>query len=265
MFKVKGFNTTISTGQCAGLDALDYARDFIELDKAGTVIAGSVEDLSIQAFLGLYKLKYLSGSKDNTQIISSPFDKRRNGIVLSEGAATLVLQSLDDAKEGKNHVYGEILGIGSCFDPSRFYKYNPKGYGMIQAMELALEDAKIEPNSIDCIFANANSTQEADSIETMAIKQAFGDYAYNVPVVAIKSMLGETFSAGGGLAVVAALGAIEQGIIPATTNYKEKDNSCDLDYVPNEPRKKELSKVMINAFGPNGVNTSLIIGKHRQD
>ncbi|MEW6100887.1 MAG: beta-ketoacyl-[acyl-carrier-protein] synthase family protein [Candidatus Omnitrophota bacterium] len=252
-FKIKGFNSTLSTGMCAALDAIDYARDFIRLGKIDTIIAGSVEDFAIQTFLGFYKLNYLSCE-------STPFDKRRSGIVFSEGATGLLLQELNSAKKAKAKIYAEVLGIGSCFDPARFYKYNPKGDGMKRAMKLALEDAALKPKDIDCIFANANSTKDADRIETQAIKEVFGEHAKKMPVTAVKSMLGESFSVSGGLATVAAIGALNKGLIPATINYLEKDNDCDLDYVPNKARSAKLSKVMINAFGPNGANTSLILG-----
>ena len=263
-FQIKGFNTTISTGMCAALDAIDYARDFVNLNKANTIITGSVEDLSIQTFLGFYKLEYLSGIKDNfSEPISCPFDKRRNGIILSEGAGVLILQDNKFANKSGTHIYAEILGIGSCFDSNKFYRYNPKGEGMKEAIKLALEDAHLHPKDIDCIFANANSTKEADLIETLAIKSVFEDYAHKIPITAVKSILGESFSASGGFATIAAIGSLSKNIIPPTINYQERDVFCDLDYVPNKLRKKEISRVMINTFGPNGVNTSLIIGKYK--
>jgi 3-oxoacyl-[acyl-carrier-protein] synthase II len=263
-FQIKGFNTTISTGMCAALDAVDYAQDFFNLDKVGTILVGAVEDLSIQTFLGFYKLRYLAGLKEDGEVLSCPFDKRRNGIIFSEGAVVLILQDKGTAEKARKHIYGEVLGIGSYFDSAKFYRYNPKGEGMKKAMKLALEDAELGGDEINCIFANANSTKDADLIETQGIKEVFGKYAYKIPVTAIKSMLGESFSASGGLAIAAALGALEKGIIPPTMNYRDKDSNCDLDYVPNKARKAQPSKIMINTFGPNGANTTLIIGKYNQ-
>jgi 3-oxoacyl-[acyl-carrier-protein] synthase II len=161
----------------------------------------------------------------------------------------------------KVHSYGEVLGIGSSFDPAKFYKYNPKGEGMKKAMKLALEDAGLTVSDIDCIFANANSTKDADLIETEAVKEAFGNYAKKIPITAVKSMLGEAYSVSGGFSALAALGALEEGIIPPTMNYKEKDEFCDLDYVLNKPRKADLTRMMINTFDPNGACTSVIVGK----
>ncbi|MFA5272047.1 MAG: beta-ketoacyl-[acyl-carrier-protein] synthase family protein, partial [Candidatus Omnitrophota bacterium] len=173
-FQIKGFNSTISTGMSAALDAIDYARDFISLDKADTIVAGSVEDLAMQTFLGFYKLNYLSGLKGpSNNPVCCPFDNRRNGIVFSEGATALILQDSEFARKNNTRIYGEILGIGSCFDPAKFYKYNSKGEGMKQAMAQALKDAHLSPKNIDCIFANANSTKDADRLETQAIKEIF--------------------------------------------------------------------------------------------
>ena len=258
-FKIKGFNSTISTGMCAALDALDYARDAIELDRAEQVLVGCVEDLSIQAFLGFYKLKYLSGVKNNTPLLSCPFDKRRDGIVFSEGATVFLLQTNGSASNA--HVYGKILGIGSCFDPAKFYRYSPKGEGMKEAMRLALKDAGLEPKDIDCVFANANSTKDADAIESRAIREVFGKKAEDVLVTAIKSMVGETVSNSGGIALAAALAAIDKQMIPPTINYLQKDTNCDLNYVINNPKKNKVSRVLVNCFGPNGTNTSVIVGK----
>lgn len=259
-FGIKGFNSTISTGMCAALDALEYACDFINLDRIDTVLVGSVEDLSIQAFLGFYKLKYLSGLNGNKPL-SCPFDKRRDGIIFSESATVFILEEINSSIERKAKKEAEILGIGSCFDPVKYFKFNPKGDGMIVAMRLALEDAHLTPKDIDCIFANANSTKDADKIETSAIKNVFGDRVNNLPITSIKSMVGETFSDSGGLSLAAAIEALDNDVIPPTINYQIKDSDCDLDYVTNKPRKAKLNKIMVNTFGPNGANTVAIIGK----
>ncbi len=263
-FKIKGFNATISTGMCAASDALDYTRDFINLNKAKTIVAGSVESLSPQIFLGFYKLNYLSGLNGNPGPVSCPFDKRRNGIIFSEGSTAFILETLESANQRKAKMYAQILGTGSCFDTAKFYNYNPKGKGMIQAMELALKDANLKPEDIDLVFANANSTKDADLIETNAIKEVFKEHAYKIPVTAVKSILGETYSASGGMSLAAAIGSLNEDIIFPTMNLKEKDAACDLDYVPNKFRNKKVSRIMINTFGPNGANTVLIIGRINQ-
>ncbi len=258
-FNIKGFNTTISTGFTASLDSLSYATDFIKWGRVGIVFAGGVEELCLQTFLGFYKLKFLSGSKDDEQFISCPFDKRRNGIVFGEGAGFLALESLESAQKRNANILAEIGGFGFSFDPFRINKYNPRGTGLKEAMRFALENSKVSLGDIDCIFANANSTVAADKIETEAIKEIFGKQAYKIPVTAIKSMTGEGFSVSGIIEAISAVGAIHNGFIPSTVNYQEKDDSCDLDYVPGASRKAKLKNVMVITFGPSGSNTVMIL------
>jgi 3-oxoacyl-[acyl-carrier-protein] synthase II len=263
-FKITGFNSTISTGMCSALDALDYACDFIDLNRIHTGVVGGVEDFSVEAFLGCYKLRYLSGFDGKHEPISCPFDKRRNGIVFSEGAVTFIVEERGDALKRKAHIYGEILGMASSFDPTHPYKYNPKGQGMISAMRMALKDADLKPEDIDCIFANANSTQDADKIEVKAIKEVFGGHTKRIPVTSVKSNIGESFSVSGGFSLAAALGAMEKGFIPSLVNYSQQDPECDLNFVLNGNGNEELShlsRIMVNTFSSNGANSVGIIGK----
>jgi len=259
---IKGFNTTISTGFSASLDAITYAIDFLNWDRAKIVFAGGVEEMCIQTFLGFYKLKFMSGTKNSHPALSCPFDKRRDGIVLGEGAVLLVLEDLESAKQRRAEIMAEVVSFGLRFDPFRLNKYNPRGTGIIEAMRMALGEAKLQPKDIDYICANANSTVAADAIETLAIKEVFGEYARKIPVSSVKSMTGECYSVSGALQVAAGVGAVKKGFIPPTINYKEKDDACDLDYVPNKSRKAQLNHVMINSFGPSGNNTSLIIRRY---
>jgi 3-oxoacyl-[acyl-carrier-protein] synthase II len=258
IFGVKGFNSTISTGMSAALDAIDYARDFIQLGRAKTILCGSVEALSPQLYLGFYKLNYLSGLTDGTEAISRPFDKKRDGIIFSEAAVVMTVEELESAKARKANIYAEILGFGNSFDYSKFYRYNPAGTGMKQAMKNALVDAGLKKEDIDCIFANANSTKDADKIECAAINEVFDGHSGEVAVTAVKSQAGETYSASGQVALAAALGALAKGFIPATVNLRNPD--CNLDIVMSKPRLEKVSRVMVNAFGPNGANTCMIIG-----
>jgi len=262
-YGVKGPNATVSTGYCAALDAIDYAISSINFNRAERMIVGSVEEMCIQTFLGFYQLGYLSGLNNGGEPVSCPFDKRRDGIVFSEGSSVVILEELSSALARKADIYAEIIGIGSNFEPFRLHKFNPKGKGIVESMKLALDNAALKPDDIDCIFANANSTQDADLIETKAIKEVFGKASDNIPVTAIKSMVGETFSASSGLATIAALGSINQDFIPPTINLKEKDPKCNLDYVPDIARRQRVEKVMINSFSPNGANTVLILGRYK--
>ena len=261
-FKIKGFNTTIATGFTSSLDALKYACDFIDLDRAKAILVGGVEELCIQTYLGFYKLNFLAGSKEENGIeLSCPFDQRRNGIVFGEGSAMVLIEDLESAVERRAKIYAEIKSIGYAFDPFRVNKYNRRGPGIRKAMREALSEAGLKVSDIGYISANANSTKEADLIETEAIKEIFGDYAYKIPVSSIKSMIGETFSASGAMQLAASTGVLEQQFIPPTINYNQKDPLCDLDYVANQSRKTAVSNVMISCFGPSGVSNCVVLSK----
>jgi 3-oxoacyl-[acyl-carrier-protein] synthase II len=261
-YGIKGHNCTVSTGMTASSDALDYAIDSINFNRTERMLSGGVEELGIQVFIGFYNLGYLSGM-DGSHAISCPFDKRRNGVIFSEGATIVIIEELNSALSRKANIYGEILSISSNYDPYRFYKYDPAAKGMISAMTSAISDANLKPADIDCIFANANSTKEADLIETNAIKKVFGDVSKKVPVTSIKSMIGESLSPSGITALAAAIGAIKNDFIPPTINYSEKDPECDLNYVLNKAKPQKIDKVMINSFSPNGSNTVTVIGKYK--
>lgn len=255
-FGIKGFNTTISTGLCASHDALEYSVDFLKLGKFPQIISGSVEEMCLQTFLGLYKLNLLSGSGAKSTPVSCPFDNRRNGLVFSEGSAVFVLETFEHAQSRGANLYAEIRGIGSCFDPERWFKFNPRGHGMQDAMKMALENAGLGPHDIDCIFANANSTKDADTYEALSIYSVFG-HDNKVPITAIKSMLGETFSASGGMALAAAIGAVQQGFIPSTINLSEDGGT--LNYIKKATQAR-IRNVMINSFDWRGGCSSVIVG-----
>lgn len=260
-FNIKGFNATISTGFSASLDAIDYGVSQIELYDYDVVLAGGVEELCIQTFLGFSKIGHLAGSREGKQEIDCPFDKRRNGIVLGEGACILVLEEYKHAKARKANIYAEILGYGTSFDPASRNIYSPKAKGATTAIELALEEASVKPGEIDYISASANSTLDCDVMETRAVNRVFGDKAKKIPISSVKSMIGDTFSASGAMNVAASIGAIAGDFIPPTINYEIKDDRCDLDYVPNAPRAAKIDKILVDSFTPTGVNSSLVIGR----
>jgi len=260
-FKIKGFNTTISTGFCAGLDAVIYASDFIRLNRADVVLAGGVEELCEETFLGFYNLGYLSGV-NGSEPMCYPFDARRNGIILSEGAAVLVLEDLEHALKRGAEILATVKGYGNSFDPLADRDFIDAGSGLRNAITIALRDASLSPEDIDYISAGANSTKGLDRMETRVIKEIFGAHAFNIPVSSIKSMVGESFSASGALSLAAAVGAIKNGFIPPTVNYKEKDPECDLDYVPNTAREKDNRNVLVISSDPYGQNTAIVLSRY---
>jgi 3-oxoacyl-[acyl-carrier-protein] synthase II len=259
-FNIKGFNTTISTGFSASLDAIDYAANFIKSYDYDTVLTGGVEELCLQTFLGFHKIGHLAGSREGKPEINCPFDKRRNGIVLGEGACIMVLEDLEHAMKRSAPIYAEVLGYGTSFDPASRNIYSPKAEGAASAIELALDDAKVKPDEIDYVSASGNSTLDCDVMETRAVNRVFGDKAKRLPVSSIKSMIGDTFSAGGAMNTAAAIGAIVEGFIPPTMNYEVKDERCGLDYVPNRSREARLKKILVDSFTPTGVNSSMVLG-----
>lgn len=260
-FNIKGFNATMSTGFCSSLDAIFFAMNQIDLYGYHTVLAGGVEELCEQIYKGFHKIGVLSGSKGGEQI-DCPFDKRRNGIMFGEGVSMFVLEELEHARARGANIYAEILGYGTCFDPRSHNICSPKAEGAIETINMALEDANLNTEDIDYISATANSTLDCDVMESRAIGEVFKEQAAKLPVSSIKSMIGESFSAGGAFNLAASLGAINECFVPATINYKEKDRRCALDYVPNEARDAKVKKVLINSFAPTGNNSALTIGKY---
>lgn len=263
-FKIKGFNTTISTGFTSALDALKYACDFIKMGRADAVLVGGAEELCLQTYLGFYKLQFLSGSKDDDRELNCPFDRRRNGIVFGEGAAMLLIEDLESARARGAHIYAKVSSLGYEFVPYRINKYHRLGTGIRKALKEALETADLDAKEIDYISANANSTREADRIEAEAIQDVFGSAAKKIPVSAIKSMVGETFSASGAMQLAAASGSIEQGFIPPTVNYKERDPDCGLAIKAGISQKADVNHVLVSCFGPSGVNTAVILSKYEE-
>ncbi len=259
-FNIQGFNTTIATGYSSSIDALKYAIDFIMRGRIKAVLVGGVESLSLANYTGFYRLGFFAGI--NGEEVSCPFDKRRNGIVLGEGSGVIVIEDEEHAQARGARIYAEVNGIGNCFDAYKMGKYEPEANGLKESMKKAISNSGLNISDIDYVSASANSVPMQDKLETVALKDVFGRYAYNMPVSSIKSMTGETFSAGGILQVAAAVGSTVYGFIPPTINYKERDDDCDLDYVANRSRTVRVNNVLINNFGPGGSNSSFIISKY---
>ena len=260
-FNIQGFNTTVSTGYSSSIDALKYAVDFIRLGRVKAVLVGAVESFALVNFIGFYRLGFFAGIKGEE--LSCPFDRRRNGIILSEGAAVIAIEDEEYAKNRKANIYAEVKGVGNCFDAYKMGKYNPDASGLKESIKKAITNSGLGITDVDYVSASANSVPEQDRLETKAIKDVFGRSAYNIPVSSIKSMIGEPFSAGGLLQIAASIGSIINGFIPPTINYKVKDKDCDLDYVVNKSRVARINNVLINNFGPGGNNASVVVSKYQ--
>lgn len=260
-FNIQGFNSTIGTGFCSSLDAIFYAMNMMDLYDYKVVLAGGVEELCEQTYKGFYKIGHLAGSRQGKDEVNCPFDKRRNGILLGEGASIFILEELHHAINRKARIYAEILGYGTSFDPKSRNIYNPKATGATAAIESCIRDSGLKKERIDYVSATANSTLDCDAMETTAIKNVFKDAAKSLRVSSIKSMIGDTFSASGAMNVAGSLGMIANSCIYPTINYEKADKRCDLDYVPNKSVDKMVENVLVNAFGPTGSNSSIIIGR----
>ena len=260
-FNIQGFNSTMATGFCSSLDAIYYAINMINLYEYRVVLTGGVEELCEQTYKGFYKIGHLAGSRPGKKEVNCPFDKRRNGIVMGEGACIVILEEFEHARERGAKIYAEILGYGTSFDPKSKNIYSPKAEGATEAIRHSLEDAGLSGSDIDYISASADSTLDCDVMETRAVKNVFGERAKEVPISSIKSMIGDSFSASGAMNLAASMGMLEKGFIPPTINYEKPDKRCDLDYVPNKTREKKVDRILINTFSPTGNNSSLAIGK----
>jgi 3-oxoacyl-(acyl-carrier-protein) synthase len=231
------------------------------MQRASVVLAGGVEELCEETFLSFHELSYLSGTDGSTPV-SRPFDARRNGIILSEGAAVVVLEDPDYASLRGAEVLAVVKGLGSSFAAIGDRDSSHEGRGLRNAITLALRDAALSPGDIDYISASANSTRGLDRMETNVIKEVFGRHAFKVPVSSIKSMVGESFSASGSLAMASAVGAINKGFTPPTVNYQERDPECDLDYVPGASRQNDINNVLVLASDPHGNSSAIVLGKY---
>lgn len=259
MFGMDAFNTTLSNGPTSALDAVKYAADFIRLGRADLVLAGGVEELCVETFLAHTLSGLLSDSSSGREEICAPFDRRRNGITLGEGSAVLVLEEYDQARRRGAPIYAEVAGYGFAFEPNTCKRHRSQTKGAVSAMQAALTDASIEASQVDLVCANANSSYAADRMEATALDHAFSGQV--APVTAIKSMIGEGYSATGALQVSAAAMALRHQAIPPTINYCEPDAELPLDTVVVAMQQAKLRNVLINSFGCNGNNASLVLSR----
>lgn len=224
------------------------------------IVAGGAEaSINPLSFAGFSRMRAMSTLNDTPEKASRPFDGGRDGFVMSEGAGILVLEEYEHAKKRGATILGEIVGYGSTTDA--FHITSPDFDGAARAMKLALDMAQIGPIDIDYINAHGTSTPEGDKSETRAIKATFGAHAYDLKISSTKSMTGHLFGAAGGIEAIITIKSIEEGIAPATINYENPDEECDLNYVPNEAAKMEINYALSNGFGFGGHNAVLVFKK----
>ncbi len=259
---LKGESTSIVTACASSTQAIGEAYRTIKHGYEDCILAGGTEASICEiGIAGFENMKALSFAEDKNRA-SIPFDKERNGFVMGEGAAILVLEELEHAKKRNAKIYAEIIGYGASSDAYHITSPCPDGEGGARAMERAISDANIKPEDIDYINAHGTSTHLNDLTETMAVKKALGDASKKVMISSTKGNIGHLLGAAGAAEAIICAKAIENSIVPPTINYKEKDEECDLDIVPNEVRKQDLNIVMSNSLGFGGHNASIILKKY---
>jgi len=261
-FGLRGPSLAISTACASGTNAIGEAFRKIQNNEMDIAFSGGVEaPLTAVTFAGYCALKVLSKRNDSPQEASRPFDRDRDGFVMSEGAGILILESLTHALKRNAHIYAEVVGYATLSGAHNMVTPLEDGTDGAEVMRLAIEDAGLKLKDIDYINAHGTSTQLNDKAETKGIKVLFGEHAYKIPISSTKSMVGHSIGASGGIGAAICCLTIENGIVPPTINYNNKDSFCDLDYVPNQSRRVNVEAVLSNAFGFGSTNACLVFRK----
>jgi 3-oxoacyl-[acyl-carrier-protein] synthase II len=261
-YGLNGPCSSVATACASSSNAIGDAFKILQRGDAEVMIAGGSEAAVCPMGLsGFIALRALSTRNDQPAAASRPFDRDRDGFVLSEGAAVMVLEDLEHATKRGAKIYAELVGYGMSCDGNHITAPDPEGTGAARAMAAALRDAALNPEQIDYINAHGTSTPLGDTAETKAIKRVFGHHAHKVPVSSTKSQLGHLLGASGAVELLISILAIHHGVVPPTINYTTPDPDCDLDYVPNVARSLPVRHVMSNSFAFGGHNTALIVAR----
>jgi 3-oxoacyl-[acyl-carrier-protein] synthase II len=262
VFDLQGPNFNCLTACAAGSQALGEAAEMLRHGDADIMLSGGSHSMIHPlGVTGFNRLTALSTNNAEPTKASKPFDLRRDGFVLGEGAAILVLEELEHARQRKATIYGELTGYGSTGDAFAVTDSHPEGRGALACIRGAMRDSGLSPQDIGYINAHGTSTQVNDRVETLAIKEAFGEQAYRIPISSSKSMLGHLIAAAGAIEAIISIMSIRKGALPPTINYEVPDPECDLDYIPNVAREKRVRHVLSNSFGFGGQNVSLVLSQ----
>lgn len=262
-FGFKGFNSSVVTACASSNNAIGDSFRLLKNGELDVIVTGGTEAAIVPiSIAGFSAMKALSTYNDEPQKASRPFDAKRDGFVMGEGAGILVLETLEHAKARGAKIYAEIVGYGVTCDAYHITAPDPEGLGAAKAMKKAMDEAALTPEDISYINAHGTSTPLNDKLETLAIKKVFGKRAYDIPISSIKSMIGHLLGAAGGVEAVASVLTVFHGIIPPTINYENPDPECDLDYVPNKARKSQINAVLSNNLGFGGHNVTIAFKKY---
>ncbi|MDD5595155.1 MAG: beta-ketoacyl-[acyl-carrier-protein] synthase family protein [Candidatus Omnitrophica bacterium] len=261
-YSLKGVCNTLSTGCTAGTDSLGFGLETIQDGEQDIMVCGAAEAPITPITFGAFDVvNVLSSRNDNPEAASRPFDKGRDGFVLSEGAGILILEELNHALKRNAFIYAEVLGFGTSCNAYHMTDLPSDGTAMASCINLSLKDAGIKPQEIDYINAHGSSTRMNDIFETAAYKMVFGDYAYKLPASSLKSMIGHPLAAANAIELTVCAQIFEKNILPPTINQKDKDPLCDLDYIPNCARQKKVTTIIKTSSGFSGIHSALIIRK----
>lgn len=259
-YGLKGICNTLSTGCTAGTDSLGFGLETIQDGEHDIMVCGAAEAPITPITFGAFDVvNVLSARNDNPEEASRPFDKKRDGFVLSEGAGILILEELNHALKRNAHIYAEVLGFGTSCNAFHMTDLPADGTAMATCINLAIKDAGAKPAEIDYINAHGSSTRMNDIFETAAYKMVFGDYAYKLPASSLKSMIGHPLAAANAIELVVCSQIFAKNILPPTINQVEKDPLCDLDYIPNVAREKKVNVIIKTSSGFSGIHSALII------
>jgi 3-oxoacyl-[acyl-carrier-protein] synthase II len=259
---IKGPNYAVVSACATGSHAVGEAAELIKRGDADAVIAGGTESCMHPLILaGFTAMRGLVAEEEDPTIASRPFDARRAGFVMGEGAGALLLENWELAERRGAEIYAEVLGYGASNDAHHMAQPEPEAEGVATMMRAALARAGVDLERVGYINAHGTSTPLGDAAETKAIKDVFGDHAYDLAVSSTKSMMGHTFGAAGAIEAIMCVLALRDGILPPTINYREPDPDCDLDYVPNEARKMQADVALSNAMGLGGHNGCVLLGR----
>lgn len=261
-YNARGSCQTIATACTSSAQAVGEAYRQIKFGVADVMIAGGTDSMvNPSGLVAFSALGVMTKNNQEYQTAARPFDKRRDGFMLGEGSAILVLEEFKHCRQRGAQPYGEIIGYASTCDAFRLTDEPPQAWSSIEAMKGALRDGRLDSDSIDYINAHGTGTPMNDKTETFAIKSVFKKKAYSLPISSTKSMIGHLVAAAGAVEFAACLLALDNQLIPPTINYAEPDSECDLDYVPNHAREARLSMILSNSFGFGGQNACLVVRK----
>jgi beta-ketoacyl-acyl-carrier-protein synthase II len=259
IYHIKGINCTVSTGCTAGTDSLGFSFELIREGRQDIIIAGGSEAPVCPITFGAFDVvNVLAKNNAEPHKASRPFDNKRDGFVISEGAGILVLEELEHAKKRGAHIYGEIVGYGTSCNAYHMTDLPEDGEAMERCIAEAINDARIQNEDIDYINTHGSSTRQNDVFETNAYKSVFGDYAYKIPISSVKSMIGHPLAAANAVESVLCAMIFEKGYLPPTINQEEPDPKCDLDYIPNVKREYTPNYILKTSSGFSGIHSSII-------